>query len=369
MPDQQTAIDFTASGAGGEPSAQGSRHLNGGVPDILQRYLVGIEEALGALLSPNDPDISTMLRYHMGWVDERGAATALGQGKRLRPSLCMFACEAVGGRPEQALPAAAALELVHNFSLIHDDIQDGDLLRHHRPTVWAVWGKPKALHAGNVMRITADLGVQGLSGDKLAPEVASACSRALSEAYLEMIEGQYMDMDFEGRTDVDTAGYLEMIAKKTGALIRCSMQMGSLAGGGDSETVQALSNCGSYLGLAFQIRDDYLGVWGSEEETGKPIGSDLRRRKNSLPLVYALERADGVQRELIQSAYSKDEVDDRDVAALMEVMEDLGVRAYVQRLAERQAGLAQQAMRSAETTEAARGEMQELVDFLLTRQR
>ncbi len=338
-------------------------------PAILRKYLDGVEESLDELLSPNDPDMSTMLRYHMGWVDENGQPTPLSQGKRLRPSLCMFACEAVGGLPEQALPAAAALELVHNFSLIHDDIQDGDLQRHHRPTVWAVWGRPKALQAGNVMRVLADLGVQRLVGERLAPDVVAGCSRALSNAYLEMIEGQYLDMDFEGRTDIDTTGYLEMVARKTGALIRCSMHMGSLVGSGNAETVQAMSRCGRYLGLVFQIRDDYLGVWGYEEETGKPIGNDLRRKKNSLPLVYALEKADSAEREHIQSIYAKEEVDDRDVASMMDVLEQLGVSNYVQMLAQKQADLAQEALESVPTTERAREEMQELVEFLLTRQR
>ena len=126
---------------------EAARNQPEATPAILLKYLDGMESALGELLSPNDPTLRTMLMYHMGWVDERGNPTTLSQGKRLRPSLCMFACEAVGGEPEQALPAAAALELIHNFSLIHDDLQDGDLQRHHRPTVWAVWGKPPA-HAG-----------------------------------------------------------------------------------------------------------------------------------------------------------------------------------------------------------------------------
>ena len=199
--------------------------------------------------------------------------------------------------------------------------------------------------------------------------MVAGCSRALSDAYLEMIEGQYLDMDFEGRTDIDTRSYLEMIARKTGALIRCSMRMGSLVGKGGAETVQAMSQCGGYLGLAFQIRDDYLGVWGCEEETGKPIGNDLRRKKNSLPLVYALERAGSAEREQIHSIYAKDEVDERDVASVMGVLERLGVSDYVQRLAQQQASLAQEALQSVPTTEHARGEMQELVEFLLTRER
>ena len=275
------------------------------------------------------------------WVGWTSAATQHPEpGETAAPSLCMFACEAVGGEPEQALPAAAALELIHNFSLIHDDIQDGDLQRHHRPTVWAVWGKPPALQAGNVMRVLAGMGLHRLLGGRVEPDVVAACCRALNDACLGMIEGQYLDMDFEGRRDVDTSAYLEMVARKTGALIRSAMQMGSLVGNAGSESVRAMTLCGHYLGLAFQIRDDYLGVWGREEETGKPIGNDLRRKKSSLPMVYALERAGGSEREQLQSIYAKEQVDDGDVASMMAALEELGVADYVQRLAERQAVLA-----------------------------
>ena len=338
-------------------------------PAILRSYLNGVERAIDELLCPEDPDLWVMLRYHMGRVDEAGRPSSLSQGKRIRPSLCMFACEAAGGAPEQALPAAAAIELIHNFSLIHDDIQDGDLQRHHRPTVWSVYGKPQAVQAGNAMRMLADLGVGRLMEEQLATSVAAACSRALSEAYLEMIEGQSLDVDFEGRTDVDTAAYLRMIGLKTGALIRCSMHMGALVGGGDADNVEALARCGRHLGLVFQIRDDYLGIWGSEDETGKPTGSDLRRKKSSLPVVYALERAGGEEREHIHSIYAKEHVDDADVASMMELLEHLGAPAYVQSLAAQQAAQVDEALSCVRTSERARQELRELVHFLLTRDR
>lgn len=338
-------------------------------PAILRSYLDGVESAIDELLCPEDPDLGVMLRYHMGRVDEAGRPSSLSQGKRLRPALCMFACEAVGGAPEQALPAAAAIELVHNFSLIHDDIQDGDLQRHHRPTVWAVYGKPQAVQAGNAMRMLADSGLRRLMEANNESTVAAACSRALSEAYLEMIEGQYLDIDFEGRTDVDTASYLRMIGLKTGALIRCSMYMGALAGGGDADTVAAMARCGSHIGLVFQIRDDYLGIWGREDETGKPAGNDLRSRKNSLPVVYGLEHGGGVEREHIQSVYAKEHVDDSDVASLIELLESLGAPAYMESLAGQQAALVEDALSGVTTSEACRQELRELVHFLLTRDR
>lgn len=340
-----------------------------GTPAILRSYLDGVERAIDELLCTDDSDLGVMLRYHMGRVDETGRPTSLSQGKRLRPSLCMFACEAVGGAPERALPAAAAIELVHNFSLIHDDIQDGDLQRHHRPTVWAVYGKPQAVQAGNAMLVLADLGVGRLMTETLEAPVAAACSRALSEACLEMIEGQVLDIDFEGRTDVDTAAYLRMISLKTGALIRCSMFMGALAGGGDNDTVEAISRCGSHIGLVFQIRDDYLGIWGREDETGKPAGNDLRQKKNSLPVVYGMEHGGGVEREHIRSVYAKEHVDDSDVASLIALLESLGAPAYMESLAEQQAALVEDALGGVKTSESSRETLRELVHFLLTRDR
>ena len=338
-------------------------------PAILGKHRVEVEDSLSKALSLHNPGLHTMLKYHLGWVDEHGHLTSSNQGKGLRSSLCMFACEAVGGRSEQALAAAVAVELVHNFSLIHDDIQDGDKERRHRPTLWAIWGSPRALQAGNVMRILADLSIQQLSHNQVAPEVVAMCSKLLTVAYLETVEGQYLDLDFEGRTDINISDYLDMISRKTGALIRCSMQLGALTGNGDTKTVQALAKCGQYLGAVFQIRDDCLGIWGYEEETGKAAGNDLRRKKNSLPLVYALEQAGTMEKEQLQSIYAKEQVEDRDVASTLSLLADLGASEYVQSLAQDQAARALETLDGIELVPGAREEFQELVEFLLTRQR
>jgi geranylgeranyl diphosphate synthase type I len=345
------------------------REREGTTPVILDRYKDEVERALGEVLSLDNPDLQTMLRYHLGWVDEHGLSLASNQGKGLRSSLCMFACEAVGGRPSQALSVAVAVELIHNFSLIHDDIQDGDLERRHRPTLWAVWGRPMALQAGNVMRVLADMGTQHLAQNRVAPAVVVACGQVLTDACLEMIEGQYLDLDFEGRTDIETSAYLEMISRKTGALIRCSMQLGALTGKSDARTVQALATFGQYLGAVFQIRDDYLGMWGYEEETGKAAGNDLRKKKNSLPLVYALQQAGTMEREQLQSIYAKERVEDRDVASTLALLADLGTLEYVQSLAQDQAARAFQAIEGIQLVPGAREELEELVEFLLARQR
>ena len=338
-------------------------------PNLLGRHRKEVEDSLGKALVVGNHELQTMLGYHLGWTDEHGHRTHDNQGKGLRSSLCMFACESVGGAPVDALSAAVAIELVHNFSLIHDDIQDGDKERRHRPTLWAIWGMPRALQAGNVMRILADLGIQQLQHHRASPEVLAESSNLLTVAYLEMVEGQYLDLDFEGRTDISTADYLDMISRKTGALLRCAMQLGALAGNGEARAVQALAECGQYLGTVFQIRDGYLGIWGYEEETGKSAGNDLRRKKNSLPLVYALEQVASIQKEQLQLIYAKEEIDDRDVSLMLALLEDLGVSEYVERLAQVYADRALAAIEGIELIAGAREEIEGLVKFLITRSR
>ena len=170
-------------------------------------------------------------RYCMGWSDKDGRPVNGVMGKSLRPSLCLFACEAVGGHMKNALPAAASLELIHNFSLIHDEIEDFDETRHHRPTLWALWGINKALVAGNVLRILADRSMEMMRNDEgKDTERILKGVELLTEACLEMIEGQYMDISFEGRIDITLDQYMAMIARKTGALIRCSLHLGAVMG-------------------------------------------------------------------------------------------------------------------------------------------
>ena len=338
------------------------------IPSILYKHREEIDTVLSRVLALSDPDLQTMLRYHVGLGDEHGNPVRAKHGKGLRPSLCMFACEAVGGPSDQAISAAVAIELIHNFSLIHDDIQDGDTERHNRPTVWAIWGRAKAIQSGNAMRTLADLCIQQTSNYPVAPATISMCSTLLTSAYLEMVEGQYLDLEFEGRTDIDATTYLNMISRKTGALIRCSLQLGALTGNADTKTVQAMEKCGRYLGAVFQIRDDYLGIWGYEEDTGKTPGNDIRRKKNSLPLVYALEQSASTEKEHLKAIYSQEELDDTDVASTLALLGNLGAAEYVQDLAQTHAINAIKAINEMELVPGAKEEFEELVEFLLNRQ-
>ena len=345
------------------------------LPAMFARYKDLVEQGLAAAL-PGAPDggldggLNVLLQYHLGWADRDGnpAATPASQGKALRPTLCMFACEALDGDLSLAMGAAAAIELIHNFSLIHDDIQDQDLERRHQPTVWALWGLPRALVAGDAMQSLGDLTMLNSAGRGVPPETSVRVSRILTESYLEMIDGQCLDLGFESRTGITTEDYLGMIAGKTGALIRSSLEIGAVLAGGDRAVTQAFANFGSYLGRAFQIRDDYLGVWGDSGATGKSTDSDIRRKKKSFPAVFALEQATGPARDDLLRIYAQEELTDADVVRALEIMAEVGAPQYAERLTRESAEQATQALAAVELPDWARAEVGELVDFLAHRE-
>lgn len=336
---------------------------------MFDHYGEYVQRSLRSNLDLRGSSVYDMLRYYMGWADETGAPIAAMTGKAVRPTLCLFGCEAVGGSLHQALPAAVALEFIHNFSLVHDDIQDEDETRHNRKTLWAVWGKPKALVAGNVLRVVADTALHSLEHEGLEPKRSITAVGLLTESYLEMIEGQYLDLSYEGRPDIGMDDYLRMISRKTGALIRCSLNLGAAVGTDDPGLMSAMRECGRALGYVFQIRDDVLGVWGKEEITGKPVGADILRKKNSYPVVFAMEAAASEDREAIASIYSKPELDDEDVESVLTIMDRTGVAEHAQAEAGRWADVAIQAITPLELSHLHREQIEEFTHFLLVRDR
>ena len=349
------------------PSADTVEKQRPELPGMFTEYRADIGAALRRALS-DEGAVYDMLRYYMGWVDTEGNATTGTEGKYLRPTLCLFSCEAVGGSRDLAMPAAAAMELIHNFSLIHDDIQDKDETRHHRKTLWAVWGIPKALASGNALRIVADTTLDNLQSRHIPPGRALSAVGQLTQAYLEMIEGQYLDISFEGQSEVGLKQYLDMIARKTGALIRCSFTMGALIGSPDIEVANAFRESGRALGFIFQVRDDILGIWGDEESTGKPVGADIRRKKNSFPAVYAMSEARGRDKSHLLRIYGKENLSDADVEDALHIMEGLNVREYAHELAVAEGEIAVDALVPVEMEERARREYESLVEFLLYRE-
>jgi len=241
-----------------------------------------------------------MMSYQLGYVDDRFEPAHSKAGKRFRPLLCLIATEAVGGKAERALRTAASIELLHNFSLIHDDIEDHDPSRRHRATVWKVWGESQAINTGDGMLALAGRLILDSSPDA---SVTLDISRHFQQMCLTLTEGQYLDMSFEGRDNVRSAEYMDMIERKTGALIAFSLWSGAYLGGAGEETRDALRVFGLELGKAFQIQDDIMGMWGSKEMTGKEAATDLYNRKKTLPLLAALERAGPEEIESLQKFF------------------------------------------------------------------
>lgn len=316
------------------------------IEEILSHYLPPIEAEMRRVLNlPGDllAGHYGMLRYHMGWVDQHLQPVQVNSGKRVRPVLVLLACEATGSPADQALPAAAAVELLHNFSLIHDDIEDDSSTRRHRPTVWALWGRPQAINAGDAMFTLARTALTGLIASGLSAERTLEAFHIFDETCLRLTEGQYLDMSFENQMDVTVDAYLTMIAGKTAALVGASLELGALIGGSESDQRQHLAEFGRNLGLAFQIQDDILGIWGDEALTGKSAESDILTRKKSLPVIYALrspEVGPALARRYTQS------MDIADIPEVLELLLRAGARQYTEQMAQQATDRALEALQA-----------------------
>ncbi|MFQ6090809.1 MAG: polyprenyl synthetase family protein [Candidatus Bipolaricaulia bacterium] len=334
-------------------------------PRILGRYRGAIERELRELVADHKLPLYQMIRYHLGFEDRDGGNIDHYAGKALRPSLLLFAHEALGGELREALPAAVAVELTHSFSLVHDDIQDRDLERHGHPAVWQLFGVGQAINAGDALRELAALSMLELQG-RFPPEVILGALQLLDRATLEMIEGQYLDLGFEAQSKVTIQDYLEMIERKTGALLGAALEIGAKLAGGDQQVIQSFKNCGRRFGLCFQIRDDILGIWGDRSRTGKSTTTDILRRKKSLPIVYLLNSPQGAE---LRPIYQKAALDKGDLRSVMEMLDEAGAREWSEGIAEEHCRQALAELKGMELPRWAGELLEELAQFLLTRER
>ena len=339
-----------------------------GLPLVLAKYRPAIEAELRTALAGGLPSLYGMLRYHLGWLDEQGRPSEGAAGKALRPTLCLLICEALGGSIRTALPAAAAVELLHNASLIHDDIQDGDRERRHRPAVWALWGAAQALNAGNALASLATLSLQRLSQAGVPATQRLRAHQLLHETCLSLVAGQCLDLGFERRLDVTVPEYLAMAERKTAATIACALEMGGLLAGAAEPSLRALRRCGRSFGLAFQIGDDLLGIYGDPAATGKPVGGDILRRKKTLPVVYALEHASPAAQRRLAEIYAAPPGDGGAAADVTAILSAAGARRYAQRQAEVHCACAARALCGLALPPWAAASLEELARFLASRQ-
>jgi len=315
----------------------------------LAAYVREVEGQMRALLASPEPALVPfygMMAYHLGWLDRDFRAVQVSKGKRVRPLLCLLACEAQGGDHSRALPAAAALELIHNFSLIHDDIEDASPLRRHRATVWHLWGIPQAINAGDGMLMLAHLALQPLRDHGVEADKALAVSHVLDATCLRLCQGQYLDLVFEERLDIAVEEYLHMIGGKSASLIAASTEIGALLAADDPRIVASWREFGWEMGLAFQMVDDILGIWGDPQVTGKSAASDILSKKKTLSILYALatlregDAEEIAQGEALRRIYQQEELSASDVAQVLALLDAAGAREYVQTEAEAHTGRA-----------------------------
>jgi len=337
---------------------------------ILDRYSRLVDAEMRAVLQDRDDENAVLyhiVRYHLGWADANGSAASGGCGKRVRAAVCMLACEAVGGEASAAAPAAAAVELLHSFTLLHDDIMDRDDTRRGRRAVWCLWGEGNALLAGDGLYAIANVALGRLTEAWASPAIVVAAFRELNEAAVRVCEGQCTDLSYEARDDISPDDYLLMAARKTGALFSAAARMGARIGGGRERTVEALGRFGGHAGVAHQIRDDVLGIWGDEEQLGKPAGSDLRRNKRSLPIVHALAYAGPLLRARVSAARGEGPRCDVDVRELAQQVEAAGSRHFCEQLAREYVDRALSQLESVELSEDSLRELHVLARYLVER--
>ncbi len=300
---------------------------------MSNEYLDAIESELQTLTKTHNPQYAeffNMFHYHLGWTDANGKKIRADTGKRIRPLLCLWSCQAVGGNWRDALPAAAAIELIHNFSLIHDDIQDNSEARRGRATIWKLWGMPQAINAGDAMFVLAQQAMNELpSSLSLAQYIA--IQRVFHAATFKLTQGQYLDLGYERADQVTLDDYFEMIGGKTAALLAGACEIGARLGTNDAQLYRTLANYGEQLGIAFQIADDVLGLWGNPEVTGKSARTDLLSRKKSYPVLYAMQSEQGQE---LRSLYAKKEWSDQDITHVEKILDETNAREYAKKQAE-----------------------------------
>ena len=401
-------------------AGKGVGGLGVNLPTAFSRYRDAIDAEMRAVVGAEDSLLYRMIRYHVGWEDAEGRPSPSAGGKTLRPVLCLLAYEGTrphpprpplsrgergemapspdpsphrvgeprarqnpqlmappsplvgeGGRggegPSPALPAAAAIELIHNFSLVHDDIQDQDTERHHRATAWSIWGVPQAINAGDGLWALATRAFLRTAERGVPAQLVLRAQQRLNDACLTMIEGQSLDLSFEHRP-VQAPEYLDMIGRKTGALIAASLAIGALLGSGDDAAADAFHRFGERLGRVFQIQDDILGIWGREQLTGKSASSDIRRRKQSYPVVYTLSSGPSAARAALAEVYALPQIDDEAVAHAVSALEEAGAREHAAALAAEAHVQALDVLAELTVTEAARDDLRVIAGYLLHRE-
>jgi geranylgeranyl diphosphate synthase type I len=334
--------------------------LNGFSSPLLLAIEAELKRQVARLDESRTRPFHEMLTYHMGWTGEGSGPET--QGKRIRPLLVLLTCAACNADWKSALPAAAAVELVHNFSLVHDDIQDNSDKRRGRDTVWVKWGMPQGVNTGDALFVLSNQAMLDLSPTHPV-EIVVKAAKILHDTCLDLTRGQYLDMSYEQSANLTIEDYWAMVRGKTAALLAACCALGSLLSDVDKAVQENYRDFGHYLGLAFQVQDDLLGIWGSSALTGKSVESDLVSGKKSLPVLFGIGKEGPFARRWTDGPVHPEEVN-----GLAEQLAAEGARLYTQEIADQMTDLALQSLRMANPQGEAGEALFELANKLLTRE-
>ncbi len=332
---------------------------------LMQSMIPAVEQDMRSVLLSDEKGGNLfygMMHYHLGWVDDSLRTVQAGSGKRVRPLMCLLVTSSSGGDWRQAIPGGSAIELIHNFSLIHDDIQDASLTRRGRPTLWQIWGANQAINSGDAMFSLAHIALSRMLERNVPAEIVVHGLRRLDETCVDLTIGQHLDMSFESKLEVTVEDYLEMIQGKTAALLAFSAELGARVAQQSPEIIQHYALFGRDLGLAFQVRDDILGIWGDETVIGKSSATDIATRKKSLPVLFGLE-----QSAELRHLYASDESGDEFVTQVVTLLDSVDARQVAQSYEEQYASGALKHLEAAQAQGEAADALHQLTELLLNR--
>lgn len=283
-----------------------------------------VDAELQDIIKARDVPLYGMMSYHMGWSDAPGHTDPATPKQHSLGVLCLLACHAVGGDLETAIPGAASVELVNNFTQIHDDVQGGFPTRANRDALWWVWGPAQAINAGDGMHALARLALFRLLEHDITSEVTFDAVRLMDEASLSTCEGRFMDMEAQERLELSLEAYLRMAVKKNGSLLAGALKLGALIGSGSDELLESFQECGTNLGVALQVHADVNEFWSASPSP------EVMNKKKLLPIVFALEKAAAGEKRRLGEVYFKRVLDVDDVSKVQDIVESLGVKEACQ---------------------------------------
>ena len=333
------------------------------LPELLQDHHDEIEREMKALLDRRSLQLYRMMSYHLGWIDPQGTPLSPSSRPRLFANLCLASCEACGGDIAKAMPAAVSVEMLHNFYLVHDDLQNGVPQRDGRDTAWWVWGPAQAINIGDGMHAMSRLSLFSLRDRGFSDEKVFKALGMLDEAGLKMCEGQFLDITYQERVDVSPQSYLTMIEKRSGSLFECAFKLGALLSSSEVEIIESLGRFGAKLGIARQIQEDVQAIWGSEPARSR-LRNGVINKKKSLPVVYGFQKAAVAHKRRLGEIYFKRVLESEDLETLVSILDEIGVRDDAQQMAERHLNQALDALKGAPLTSEAAEALKSLAHSL-----